>query len=197
MRLRLFPLLFLAACLVRAAEPSTATPAAAAAGDAKVFLLAAKYTNTLTLEPGTDDGLLAKTVGSFLQNSHYTRHKFDRELGEKMFDRYLDALDPQKLYFLQSDLAEFAPVRAALDDLTLRQGDTTAAYDIFNRFLKRFDQSYALVIDHLQSGRFTFTADESYLVNRKDAARPKDLAEARKLWPEQSGGAGTTTRALL
>ena len=193
MRLRLFSLFVLVASLLKAAEaPSSqavapAKPAVSAdASGADVFAIAAKYTNPLKLEPGVDDSRVSKTVARFLQSMHYTRHKFDREIGEKMFDRYIDALDPQKLYFLQTDIDEFAPVRATLDDLTFRQGDTSAAYDIFNRFLTRFDQSYALVIDQLKTGKFSFNAaDETYLVNRKDASRAKDLQQAQKLWQER------------
>ena len=187
MKFRLLVLTLLAASLLRAAEAPAKTaaieaPVALAPSDSKVFLISAKYTNALTLEPGADDSRIAKTVARFLQSTHYSRHKFDHEIGEKMFDRYLDALDPQKLYFVQGDLDEFAKVRATLDDLTFRQGDTSPAYDIFNRFLQRFDQSYALVIEQLQHGKFSFDTDDTYQVNRKDAARPKNLAESRKLW---------------
>ena len=111
MRLRLFSLFFLVASLVKAAEAPSSRPAAPAkpavsadASGADVFAIAAKYTNPLNLEPGADDSRIAKTVARFLQSMHYTRHKFDREVGEKMFDRYIDALDPQKLYFLQADI---------------------------------------------------------------------------------------------
>jgi carboxyl-terminal processing protease len=194
MKFRLLVLTLLAAAFLRAAdspappaktgavELAPATPLSADAKAADIFLISAKYTNTLTLEPGADDSRIAKLVARFLQTTHYTRHKFDREMGEKMFDRYLDALDPQKIYLLQSDLNDFARVRATLDDLTLRLGDTTPAYDIFNRFLQRFDQSYALVIEQLRHGKFSFDTDDTFQVNRKDVARPKDLAEAKKLW---------------
>ncbi|HTH48678.1 MAG TPA: carboxy terminal-processing peptidase [Candidatus Limnocylindria bacterium] len=194
MKFRLLALTtLLAASLLRAADPtdtistapakSVATPHDAKPAD--FFQITAKYTNTLTLEPGPDDSRIAKTVGRFLQSTHYTRHKFDREIGQKMFDRYVDALDPQKLYFLQSDLGEFDTVRNSLDDLTLRLGDTTPACDIFNRFLQRFDESYSLVINRLRDGKFDLASNDTFLVNRKDAPRPKDLKEARKLWADR------------
>ena len=196
MKFQVLPLFLLALWVGLAAEPVPSTPAsptsaatkAGSASQAKLadpFAIAAKYTNSLTLEPGADDARIAKTVVRFLGGSHYTRRKFDSVMGRKMFDRYLDSLDPQKLYLLQSDLAEFSQVRTNLDDITLRQGDTSAAYDIFNRFLKRYDESYALAMEHLKNGKFSFTGDESFLVNRKESPRPKDLAEAHKLWNDR------------
>ena len=149
------------------------------------FLISARYTNTLTLAPTADDGRVAQTVGRFFERSHYTRHKLDTEVGKKMFDRYLDALDPQRLYFLQTDLAEFDPIREHLDELILVKRDVQPAYDIFNRFLIRYDQAYATVIDRLKAGSFDFTADDKILVNRKDAQRPANLEEAKKLWMDR------------
>ncbi len=175
MKLHILPLLILATWVGWAADPKPSDP----------FTISAKYTNTLTLEAGADDPKISRMVARFLSSAHYSRHRFDAGLGQKMFDRYLDALDPQKLYFLQSDIAAFSNVRTNLDDITLRQGDTSAAYSLFNRFLKRYDESYALAMDRLKNGKFDFTTDASYLVNRKDAERPKTLEEARKLWNDR------------
>jgi hypothetical protein len=198
MRLRLLPLLALVACLVNAAEPPqkevktadvppagipTAVPVDSVKSD--TLLLSAKYTNSLTLLPGADDAAIAKTFARLLERSHYSRHKFDTEISEKFFDRYLDVLDPQRVYFLQSDYDEFAPLRSQLNDVIMRQSDTTVAYDIFNRFLQRFDQSYALVMDLLRTNEFRFDGDDKFVLDRKTSPRPRDLAEAQKLWRDR------------
>jgi carboxyl-terminal processing protease len=149
------------------------------------FLLSAKYTNTVTLLPGAEDGKVAQTFARLLERAHYTRHKFDDDLSARFFDRYLETWDPQKLFLLQSDYDEFAPLRAQLDDVTLRYGDTSPAYDIFNRFMQRYDQCYALVMELLRGEKFTFEGDDHFTYNRKDEPRPKDLAEARKLWRDR------------
>lgn len=166
-------------------EVPSAVPGIADGQIKDYFLISAKYTNSLTLVPGPDDGRIAQTVGRVYERSHYTRHKFDQEIGQKMFDRYIDALDPQRLYFLKTDLEEFSSVRDHLDELTLVKHDVTPAYDIFNRFLQRYDEAYAVVIEHLKSGKFDFSGDDKFLVNRKDAPRPANLDEAKKLWTDR------------
>ncbi len=120
-----------------------------------------------------------------LERTHYTRQRFDDAISAKFFDRYLELLDPQRVYFLQPDFDEFAPLRQELDDLTLRHGDTMPAYDIFNRFLQRFDQQYSFINEFLRTNRFVFDTDEKFLADRKDQPRPKDLAEAQKLWSDR------------
>lgn len=162
-----------------------AVPSVLEATSHDFFLISAKYTNALTLAPAADDGRIAQTVGRVFERSHYSRHKFDVEVGKKMFDRFIDSLDPQRLYFLKTDLEEFDPVREHLDDLIMSKRDVQPAYDIFNRFLMRYDQAYSTVIDQLKNGTFDFSRDEKFLVNRKEAPRPATLDEARKLWVER------------
>jgi carboxyl-terminal processing protease len=48
--------------------------------------------------------------------------------------------------------------------------------------LKRVDQQVAFVTQALKSERFTFETDETYSPDRKKAARPADLEEAKTLW---------------
>lgn len=204
MKFRLIPALLLTASVACAQTPDTkaaqapTVPTAPAAGSpgapltelgkgtvTDTTLISAKYTNEVVRLPGGEDGKIAQTFALLLSKSHYTRHRFDDEISAHFFDRYLEIWDPQKLFLLQSDYDEFVAWRTQLDDLTLRHGDTTPAYDIFNRFLKRFDQCYALVMDELKGGKFTFDTDEQFVTNRKDEARPKDLAAARKLWRDR------------
>src|SRR5262249_4658117 len=92
------------------------------------------------LTPGPADGRIAFVTASLLEQGHYSKQRFDRAVSIKFFDRYLEALDPQHLRFLQSDLAEFDHYRTNLHELTLNgkgTSDTRAGCEIFNRFLER------------------------------------------------------------
>lgn len=148
---------------------------------ADLTLLSAKYTNSLVLAPGRDNKTVAQLVASLLQTYHYTQHPLDDEMSQKFFDRYLEVLDPQRMYFLESDIEEFSSYKKTLDDAT-RSGSTQPAYDIFNRFLQRVDQQYMRATELLRTEKFRFDAEEKYLANRKDAARPANLEAAKDLW---------------
>jgi carboxyl-terminal processing protease len=145
-------------------------------------LVPGKYTNTLTISPDAQDPEVARMVARLFERNHFTHHKVDDQISEKFFDLYLETLDPQRMYFLQPDFQEFVALRDQLDELTIRQGDTQPAYDMFNRFLHRADQQYAFVMAALRTNKFRFDADEKVTVNRKDAPRPKNLEEAQQLW---------------
>ncbi len=143
-----------------------------------------KYTSVTTLVPGPYDAPIAKVVATLLERQHYLRMKLDDDVSSRFFDRYLDSLDNLHLYFLQSDIQEFEGYRFHLDELT-KNGDTTPARVIFTRFRKRLDQQYHYMTGLLAKEKFDFTGNDTYVANRKELPRPKDLAEAHKLWRER------------
>ena len=133
----------------------------------------------------TDDQKIAMFAARMLVGMHFLQQPLSDEMSAKFLDRYLDTFDPLKIYFLESDLAEFAPLRTTLDELTWEKGDTTPAHRIFARFLERLDQQSAYVADLLKSESFTFTADEMYLLDRDKLVRPKNLEEAKGRWRQR------------
>ncbi len=144
-----------------------------------------KYTNTLSLSAPDGAGLVAQITGRALERSHFSRMRFRDEVSSRLFERYLESLDPQRVYFLQADYEEFAKYKARLDDLTMIEKEVQPAYEIFNRFLQRFDQQYAHVAGLLKSEDFRFDGTDRVLLNRKEEPRPADLEEARKLWRDR------------
>lgn len=149
-------------------------------------LLDRQHTNNHVLpSPGADDRTISRLVASVLQQSHYSQQKFDDLIASKFMDRYLDSLDPAHLIFNQGDEEEFSRWRGVLDDLTLRRGDTTPAYQIFERFLERYEQMMSFTTNVLGAERFQFTGTNRYVLNRRDQPRPKDGQEARQLWRDR------------
>lgn len=148
-------------------------------------LITERHTNWVELAPGTDDSKIARLVATLLERSHYSQQPINEAVSSKFYDRYLDALDPAHLIFLQSDTEQFERWRNMVGEMTLRFGNTTPAYAIYNRFMKRFEQQVAYSTNLLKDSVFTFTGEDRYLINRREAPRPKDEAEAHRLWRER------------
>lgn len=74
-----------------------------------------------------------------LSRNHYRKIELDKESGEKVFQRYLDRLDPNRSFFLQSDIDQFAPYKEKLDS-SLKSGDLKPAFEIFNRYTVRAEE---------------------------------------------------------
>jgi carboxyl-terminal processing protease len=149
----------------------------------------ANGTNCLPLiKPTFDDGRIAFATAMILQKWQYSQQPFNEEVSDKFFDRYLEAVDPQRLHFLQSDVAGFEHYRDILDRLTLTDqqvADVRPACEIFDRFLQRLQQRVEYVDELLKTQKFTFDTDERILINRKDLPYPADLAAAQRLWKER------------
>jgi carboxyl-terminal processing protease len=144
----------------------------------------AALTTRLHGTPATDsdEASIAKVTASLLQNSAYSGRGETKAVSSKFLDRYLGVLDGNRVYFLQSDLEEFAPYRADLDALLLKRGDTHPAHQIFERLLQRVEQRVAYVQELLKTETFDFRGQDTFRWDRRDAARPRDLAEAKQLW---------------
>ncbi len=139
------------------------------------------------LAPGPNDGRIAYVTARLLENYHYSQHPLDKEMSEKFFDGYLDSLDPQHLYFLKSDIAEFAHYRTNLDTLTINNpgvADLTPAYQIFKRLLERLKQRVAYDDKLLKRDRFSLDTRQNLFLDRREAAYPKNQTEARRLWQQ-------------
>jgi carboxyl-terminal processing protease len=140
------------------------------------------------LAPGLNDGRIAYVTARLLEEYHYSQHPLDRELSGKFFDGYLDALDPQHLYFLKSDIAEFSHYRTNLDTLTVNNrgiADLTPAYRIYGRFLERLNQRVAYEDKLLKHDRFSLNTHQDILLDRHESAYPDNLQEARQLWQQR------------
>lgn len=133
-----------------------------------------------TVNPEDEKKVAAFTV-QLLEGQHFLHRRFDDTLSSELLDEYLDALDPQHIYFLQSDIADFNKYRTTLDDAT-RSGDLTPADKIFARFMQRVQEQEAYVTGALTGQKFEFTGDDAFTLDRKKAERPATTADASKLW---------------
>ena len=124
------------------------------------------------------DGKTAQIVASMVSNRHINHPEINDALSEKLMHRYLEIWDPQKLYFLQSDIDEFSTEKTSLDDKILK-GDVKFAADVFERFRSRMDVR-AAKLDALIDLEHDFTVEEELIRDAKEipwAANEEELDE--------------------
>src|SRR5580765_3365845 len=167
------------------ADVNTATPAPS---EITATTNSDKLMGPYHVSPGPADGKIAFVTATLLQQTHFSKQPFDATVSSKFLDHYLEALDPQHLHFLQSDLAEFERYHTKLGEMTISQrraADTRPACEIFDRFIQRFQQRVAYVDKLLKDEKFTFDTDDKISLSRKDQPYPKDLNEAKQLWNQR------------
>ncbi|MCH7506762.1 MAG: carboxy terminal-processing peptidase [Proteobacteria bacterium] len=143
--------------------------------------LAAVDTNSsLVLKPSIDQRIATNLATKFLTNWHYKDTRLDDELSSEIFDKYLELLDPNRVYFLGTDIAVFERYRSGLDD-ALRHSDLSPAYEIFNVYVDRVRQRANYSRSRVQQP-FDFTIDEYYPFDREDARWAQNMEELDELW---------------
>jgi len=145
----------------------------------------ADITASAPLSAKATDAAVTMLTSKVLESSQFAHQQLNAKLADKFLDRYLDALDGAHLLFVQADLDEFAPQRPALADATRSHGDSSLAHLVFKRFLERLDQRVGFITGLLADGPLDFSANDSFCFERKNAARPADLAAAQTLWQQQ------------
>ena len=118
-----------------------------------------------------------------MPGTHVSGRKLDDELSGRALDLYVDAFDPLKLYFLQSDIDQFRQYRVSLDD-NVRAGDLRIAYFIYRRFVRRVDERVAEAMALLDSD-LDFTADEQIVIDGDAATYALNADQARDRWRRQ------------
>jgi carboxyl-terminal processing protease len=132
------------------------------------------------LAPSARERMIARQVGSLLEDNHYSQLKIDDAMSPRVMDRFIDGLDGQRSYFLASDIAEFQAYRARFDDM-IRTGDIEPAYAMFARYQQRSREriQHALLLLDREPD---FTLDETFEFDREDSAWPASAAELDELW---------------
>lgn len=141
--------------------------------------------NTSLLPPGAlaptaRERMIARQVGSLLEEAHYSKLKIDDNLSPRVMDKFIEGLDGQRSYFLASDIAEFETHRLRFDDM-IRTGDIEPSYLIFARYQQRNRErvEHALALLDREPD---FTLNERFEFDRESAPWAKDSTELDELW---------------
>jgi carboxyl-terminal processing protease len=119
-------------------------------------------------------------ITSIISRYHFRDFEINDSLSELIFERYIEALDHSKNYFLQSDIEIFNNQKFQLDDKLLN-GDIQFYYDVFNLYLKRLNERIDFV-DNLLNTDFNYSINENYEFNRDKSDWAKDESELDELW---------------
>ena len=133
-----------------------------------------------SLKPGVREQKICEEVCEKLESQHYLGRSVDRELAQQLVDVYVKALDPMKLYFLQSDIDGFKSRTVGLAD-QLKDGDTSLGFEIFNRLVDRADERLQEV-EELVKQDHDFSKQEQIELDSSAVSWPVDEDRAHERW---------------
>lgn len=121
-----------------------------------------------------------KLVASMITKYHISQKPLDDRISGMLVNRFVKELDPQKLYFLKSDIDDLGKYRDHLDEL-LKVGKVDFAYEVFALYLKRLDERLA-VAQKLIDAPHDFTIDETMAVDGDQIPWATDVKEVNERW---------------
>jgi carboxyl-terminal processing protease len=134
----------------------------------------------VVLKPTTEQAQAALLATRFLTRFHYKAEPLDAAMSRKIFDRYFDSLDGDRLFFLQADIDRFMPERDKLGD-DIYDENLSVPFAIFNLYEQRVAERTQYARDLLKK-TFDFDKDETYAYQRDKAPWAKSTAELDDLW---------------
>ena len=133
-----------------------------------------------SLKPLPQQTVAARLTARLIAENHYKPVVLDDALSGKIFDSYLKALDPEKMFFIQADIDPWQDARTKLDDAVLAD-DLELPFTLFNVYIKRAVERFTYARSLLKT-KFDFQQKESYQYQREDAPWAKSEAEVQELW---------------
>lgn len=129
------------------------------------------------------DKLLLELLAFVVERGHYEPSAIDDKFSKGIYKDYLEALDPSKRFFLQSDIDEFSKYETQLDD------------QIKNRDLLFFDLTYSRLVSRMEESKayykqimdapFDYTIDEDFNTDYEKLPYAKTTAELKDKWRKQ------------
>jgi len=124
-------------------------------------------------------------LAEYLKKFHYQPQVLDKQLSQKIFDNFLEALDPSGLYFTSEDYKVLEKWRSQLDVEILEQksGFLETTTNIYRSRLRMSDSLVGLLLSVPQE--FTGKDTLRYSSKNKQIKRPMNAAEAKKKWSKR------------
>ncbi len=125
--------------------------------------------------------LYVEIVGK-LQDRHYKNTTMDDIFSKKYLKKYLQNIDPNKIFFLKKDIDEFIKWQFSLDDL-MASGDITPGYEIYNRFLERVIDQLDYNVELLESDfLFDLEGQSFFIIDADKRDWLENSHAARRYW---------------
>ncbi len=146
-----------------------------------IIVSAASCSFTTKMDGDPDkDRILIDLITYVLSKGHYDAKDINDDFSKEVFTDYIDALDPLKRYFYQSDIEEFKKFETLIDD-QIRDKEILFFNLTYDRLQERMRQARALYKEILDKP-FNFEKEEVINTNYEKLPYASDKAEMKNRW---------------
>lgn len=146
------------------------------------FILFSSYvSNKNAVEQNNErNALLNKVLIYVLENAHYSPCDINDEFSAKVFDDFIEKLDYNKIFFIQSDIKSLEKYKIDIDDEIKRNSFEffDASFNLINTRIKEAEEYYKEILDK----PFDFNKDQEIQLDKEKTDFAKDKNELKNEW---------------
>lgn len=145
-----------------------------------LFLLVLPGSSSLEVANPDKDKLLIEVIAYVMQRGHYDPKDIDDSFSANVFHNFIEGIDGQRRFFLQSDLNNFNRYKYELDD-QIKDSDISFFNLTYDRLMARIDQVKGFYGELLETP-FDFTIKDSINLNFEALPYARTLNGLKDIW---------------
>ena len=126
------------------------------------------------------DKLLIEIISYVIEKGHYDPREINDDFSEKVFNKYLENIDGQHRFFLESDIKNFTRFKFEIDD-QIKNADLEFFNLSYEVILKRIVQVKSFYKELLETP-FDFSKDENINLDYKNQSYNISQIQLKKYW---------------
>lgn len=127
---------------------------------------------------------ITRLITKLAEQAHYSQTRIDNDLSTVLLNNYIESLDSNRSFFLQSDIDAIYRYRYSLDN-TLQSGNMQPVFVIYSKYRDRVIENFDYALSLLNE-KPNFTVDETYEFERSEIPWATNKQEMQDIWRKRT-----------
>ena len=134
------------------------------------------------IQPSQEQALVSRQLATLVDRQHYLNQRLDAATSQRIFDFYIDSLDPEHSLFLAPELEDYKKRFGTNFGANLKAGNLSGPYEIHAHYRERMKQFYSYMLAELKKPQNLNQPNVYIDTDREKAAFFKNADEQRAHW---------------
>lgn len=134
------------------------------------------------IQPSQEQALVSRQLATLVDRQHYLNMRLDAQTSQRIFDFYIDSLDPEHSLFLAPEVENYKKRYGANFGANLKAGNLSGPYEMHAQYQQRLHQFYTYMLNELKKPQNLNQPNVYIETDREKALFFKTEAEQRAYW---------------
>ncbi|QXB87160.1 carboxy terminal-processing peptidase [Acinetobacter lwoffii] len=134
------------------------------------------------IQPSQEQALVSRQLATLVDRQHYLNMRLDAQTSQRIFDFYIDSLDPEHSLFLAPEVENYKKRYGANFGANLKAGNLSGPYEMHAQYQQRLHQFYTYMLNELKKPQNLNQPNVYIETYREKAPFFKTEAEQRAHW---------------